>query len=92
MMKAQDEEGDQGFGDERTIMALTRKLGLDADKLKELTVTNKDKYMKDMTDDRNEGAANGINGTPGFIIGKSLIAGADSVDKFKAIIDAELKK
>lgn len=92
MMAAQDEEGDQGFGDERTIMALTRKLGLDADKLKELTVTNKDKYMKDITDDRNEGAANGVSGTPGFIIGKSLIAGADSVDKFKALIDAELKK
>ena len=92
MYKAQDEEGDQGFGDERSITALNRKLGFDADKLSALVVQNKEKYTKEMTDDRNEGAAMGVNGTPGFIIGKTLIAGAESLDKFKTLIDAELKK
>jgi protein-disulfide isomerase len=35
MFKAQDDEGDQGFGDEASILALTKKIGgIDANKVK----------------------------------------------------------
>lgn len=91
MFKAQDEEHG-GFGNEATILDLIRTIpGLDADKLKSLVETNQPKYLAIIEADRAEGASFGINGTPGFITGKTLIPGAESPETFKAAIDAQLK-
>lgn len=92
MFKAQDEEGDQGFGDEDSILKLIKTIsGLDANKLKALVAQNKDTYTKLIQNDMQEASSFGIQGTPAFIIGKQLIAGADKVETFKAAIDAQLK-
>lgn len=91
MFKAQDDEGDQGFGDEASIIALIRKIpGLDADALKAKVVQNRDAYLKLIEDDRSEGAAFGVSGTPGFITGTKFIGGADQPATFKAAIEEQL--
>ena len=92
MYKAQDAEGDQGFGDEDSIVKLIGTVpGLDAAKLKALVAKNKTTYDQEAQDDRAEGGKFGIQGTPGFIVGKQLIAGALPLDNFKTTIDGELK-
>ena len=91
MYEAQDDESDQGFGDEASIVKLTKKIpGVDADALKANVAENKDAYLKLIEEDRKEGASFGIQGTPGFITGKTLIPGADKPEAFKAAIDAQL--
>ncbi|MBI4080011.1 thioredoxin domain-containing protein, partial [Candidatus Kaiserbacteria bacterium] len=90
MFVAQDEENG-GFGDETSILALTRKIsGLDADALKAKVADNRDAYLAFIEEDRAEGAKFGIQGTPGVITGKTLIPGADELSTFKAAIDAQL--
>lgn len=92
MFEAQDDEGDQGFGDEVSIVKLIEKIkGMDVNKLKALITQKNDEYMALISADRDEGASLGINGTPAFIIGKTLISGADQLSTFTALIDAELK-
>ncbi len=92
MFAAQDDEGDQGFGDEASIIALSKKIsGIDAAKLKALVASKKDAYTKFIQDDLTEGSGFGISGTPGFITGKTLIAGADDISAFTKAIDAQLK-
>lgn len=91
MYKAQDDEGDQGFGDEASIIALTNKIsGLDAAKIKADVAANKAEYQAKIDADRQEGAGFGVQGTPGFIIGKTLIPGAAEYAQFKQLIDAQL--
>ncbi len=93
MFKAQDEEGDKGFGNEDSILKLTATIsGIDAARVKAQVAAKKDAYTQSMNDDRQEGASFGVQGTPGFIIGKQLIAGAQPLASFTAAIDAELKK
>jgi protein-disulfide isomerase len=49
--------------------------------------------FKDKVDaDAKEGAAVGATGTPTFFINGTRLVGAQPVDKFKALIDDELKK
>ena len=91
MFKAQDDEGDQGFGDGASIIVLTRKIpGIDADQVKAHVMAKKDTYAKMIEEDRNEAAKFGINGTPGFITGKVLISGAEQLSVFKQAIDQQL--
>jgi|SRR3989344_2208838 len=91
MYEAQDDEGDQGFGDEASILALIKKIpGMDAAKLKALVATNKDKYLAVIAADQQEGASFGINGTPGFITGTKAIDGAQPPAVFKAALDEQL--
>lgn len=89
MYKAQDEEHG-GFGNESSILALSRQLGFDAEKLKNDVTQNAQAYMDKMNADREEGAKFGISGTPGFIIGKTLIPGAVGIEEFKKAIDPQL--
>ncbi len=92
MFKAQDEEGDQGFGDAASIDALIKKLpGFDLAKIKALVSKNKAQYDADAAADQQEGAKFGIQGTPGFIIGKQSIDGAVPLAQFKQAIDSQLK-
>lgn len=91
MYKAQDEEHG-GFGDEESILALTRGIsGIDADTLKADVAKNRAKYQSLIDADKAEGTALGISGTPGFITGTTLIPGAVEFGQFKTVIDAQLK-
>lgn len=91
MYKAQDAEGDQGFGKASTIDALIKKIpGLDDAKIKADIAANKAKYDAEMQADTQEAQGFGIQGTPGFIIGTKSIDGAQPLENFKAAIDSQL--
>jgi len=93
MFKAQDDEGDQGFGDAATIDALIKSSfpQMDAAKVKAQVAAKKADYDKAIADDRSQGSAQGVNGTPGFVIGTTLISGADAYSSFTAAIDPLVK-
>lgn len=90
MFKAQDEENG-GFGNEATILKLVRTIpALDADRLKTQVAEKREEYLALIDADKAEGIKFGIQGTPGFITGKTLIPGAEKLETFKAAIDAQL--
>jgi protein-disulfide isomerase len=60
-------------------------------KVENLVATKGDEYQKAMDADKAEGASMGIQGTPGTVIGKTLIPGAYPYDTFKNAIEAVLK-
>lgn len=91
-----DNQGTENTGwatDAKILSITTGVLGAtDAQKAMQLAVKNADTYQKEMDADKAEGGAMGINGTPGTIIGKQLISGAQPYAAFKQAIDAALKK
>ncbi len=90
MFEAQDEEHG-GFGDEASILELIRGIsGLDANRLKKQVADKRDEYLALIEKDQQEGASFGIQGTPGFITGTTLIPGAEDLSTFKTVIDAQL--
>lgn len=93
MYEAQDEEGDQGFGDAASIDALIKKQfsKMDGAAIQADVAKNKSAYDAAIQADQAEGQKFGINGTPGFITGKVHIDGAQSFAAFQAAIDAQLK-
>ncbi len=92
MFKAQDDEGDQGFGDEASIIILTKGIaGIDVNKVKSDVTANTVEYQKEIDADREEGTSFGITGTPGFITGKTFIPGAAPIASFIAAIDPQIK-
>lgn len=92
VMDAQDEENG-GFGDLASVKALAATLpGIDANRVEKLMNDNKDAYQAAIDADRAEGQTFGITGTPGAIIGTTVIAGAQPYSKVKSLIDAELQK
>lgn len=91
MMTAQDEEHG-GFGDLASITELTRGIdGIDTDRVLRVMDEKKAQFEAAILADREEGAALGINGTPGTIIGTNLLPGARPYAEVAALIDAELK-
>ena len=92
MFKAQDAEGDQGFGNEASILKLIGTIpGMDANKLKAQVAQKKKEYDAIATAGQQEGVKFGVEGTPGFVTGKTSIAGAQPTNVFTAAIDAQLK-
>lgn len=92
MYKAQDAEGDTGFGNATTIDALIKTIsGLDDAKIKADVAANTAAYQAQIDADRAEGTSFGISGTPGFITGTTLIPGAVDLSTFTAAIDAQLR-
>jgi protein-disulfide isomerase len=51
---------------------------------------NERRYSAKATADTGEGQGNGVTGTPGFLVGSRLIAGAQPFASFQTAIDAEL--
>jgi protein-disulfide isomerase len=94
MFNAQDEEGDKGFGNSDTIVALIKAQfpKMDSAKLVALIAANKTQYDAAIDADRAEGASFGIQGTPSVIIGTTLLQGAQTYQAVSALIDAQLKK
>ena len=91
LMAAQDEEN-AGFGDESSILELTNGIaGMDGAQLKTLVAQKTEAYTKNIEADREEGTSFGIRGTPGFILGTKLIAGAVGPEAFKSAIEEQLK-
>lgn len=92
MYKAQDEEGDQGFGDAASIDKLNKTIpGVDAAKVKALVAQKKAQYDAEIQAETAEGQSFGIQGTPGFIVGTKAIDGAQPLSAFTAAIDSQLK-
>jgi protein-disulfide isomerase len=90
---AQDEEGDQGFGDLESIKAVTAKIdGVDVNKVVALMNQKKAQYDAAIAADRAEGQKFGISGTPAYIIGTTALSGVHPYAEITALIDAELAK
>lgn len=94
MFSAQDQEGDKGFGNQATIVAMvkTQFPTMDTTKLVNLITTNKAKYDAAIDADRAEGASYGIQGTPSVIVGTTLLQGAQTYQAVASLLDAQLKK
>ncbi len=93
MFVAQDQEGDQGFGNLASVQALTAKIpGVDVAKVTALMTKNKAQYDAAIGADRDEAQKFGINGTPSLIVGTSMLSGAQPVASVEALIDSQLKK
>ena len=90
-----DNQGTENTGwatDAKILSITTSVLGAsDAQKAMQLAVKNADVYQKEMDADKAEGGAMGIRGTPGTIIGKQLISGAQPYSVFKQVIDLALQ-
>lgn len=93
MYKAQDAEGDQGFGDAPSIDKLNATVqGLNATKIKADVKANTSTYRAEMEADKTYASKIGISATPSFVIGTKLIVGAYPYPAFKSAIDAVLAK
>ncbi|MFA6414876.1 MAG: thioredoxin domain-containing protein [Candidatus Paceibacterota bacterium] len=92
MYTAQDEEGDQGFGDAASIDKLSATIaGLDAAKIAADVKANTATYQAEVDADRAEAQKMGVNATPSFIIGTQLIPGAVGYAALQSVIDPLLK-
>jgi protein-disulfide isomerase len=93
MFAAQDAEGDQGFGDQASIVAMTKTQvpQIDTAKVVSYVNANKAKLDAELQADKNEGIAFGIQGTPSVIVGTQLLAGAQPYTTVSAALDAALK-
>jgi len=81
-----------GWGSEANVKALTGTIaGIDAEKVASAVTANKEKYQKMIDDDKAEADKFGISGTPGFIVGKELIYGAQPLEAFTKVIDPLVK-
>ena len=86
----QDDEN-AGWGKKEDILALTKTIdGIDVAKVEQLMKERAADYQKAIDADGAEANAMGVNGTPGAIIGKQLLVGAQPVAPFKSAIDAAL--
>ena len=92
MYTAQDQEGDQGFGNAASIDKLDAAiLGIDAAKVTADVKANMSTYQAATDADKAEASKVGINATPSFVIGTQAIAGAYPYENFQKAIDALLK-
>lgn len=90
--EAQDEEGDQGFGDSKSIDKLNATIaGIDAAKVAADVKANRSAYEAQMNSDKAEAQKAGVNATPSFVVGSQVIQGAYPYPTFQAAIDASLK-
>ncbi|MDO8526351.1 MAG: thioredoxin domain-containing protein [Deltaproteobacteria bacterium] len=72
------------------LKAYAKGLGLDTKQFDECLDSNK--YASEVQKDMDDAAKVGVTGTPSFFINGIMISGAQPFEKFKEIIDAELKK
>jgi protein-disulfide isomerase len=88
----QDAEGDVGFGNEATVIAYTRTVaGIDADKVEALATQKANDYQALINADGSQASTNGIQGTPGVMVGKQVSSNPLNYASLKAMVDAQLK-
>ncbi len=80
----------QGSGEEHLVSVTSSVSGIDVARVQELVAQKGDEYQARVDADKAEGTAFGIQGTPGFITGKTLIPGALPLSDFNAAIDEQL--
>ena len=82
-----------GWATQAKILSITTSVlgASDTAKVAALVKASGALYQKEMDADKAEGTAVGISGTPGAIIGKQLVSGAQPYAAFQAAIDAALK-
>jgi protein-disulfide isomerase len=78
----------QELGDENYLKYATE-LKLDVDKFKKCN--EEQRFEASIKKDLEEGQKLGVTGTPGFFINGVFISGAQPYEKFKSVIDEELK-
>lgn len=89
---AQDQGGDQGFGDAASIDALNATIpGIDAARVKADVAANASAYDTAIAAERDEGQKFGINATPSSIVGTELVQGALPFADFKQVIDSQVR-
>lgn len=90
-----DNQGTENTGwatQDKILSITTSVLGAnDTNKVAAFVKSNGTEYQKEMDADKAEGTAMGINGTPGTIIGKQFISGAQPYTAFQVAIDTALK-
>ncbi|MES2668244.1 MAG: thioredoxin domain-containing protein [Patescibacteria group bacterium] len=86
------EGGEESTLNLASMDALSARLGLDVARITALRTDKAAEYQEAVDADRQEGVSFGINGTPGTIIGTTLVSGAQPFDAVKTLIDAELAK
>jgi protein-disulfide isomerase len=93
MFNAQDAEGDQGFGDQASIVTMTKVQvpQIDTAKVLAYIAANKATIDAQLQADKDEGISFGVQGTPSMIIGSKLLAGAQTYETVAKALDAELK-
>lgn len=92
MFDHQDDEN-SGWGTKDDILALTKTIpGIDVAKVEQLMVDHATQYEQAIRSDGMEGNDQGVNGTPGVVIGQTLVMGAQPYQRFQALIDAALSK
>lgn len=94
MFNAQDAEGDQGFGNQATIVAMTKVQvpQIDTSKVVAYITANQSTIDAELTADRTEGTSFGIQGTPSMIVGTTLLQGAQDYPTVQKLLDAQLAK
>lgn len=70
--------------------AISISLGLDTARIASLIAENKAEYESALASDKAEGQSFGITGTPGSIIGTSVVGGAQPFSAVQPLIEAEL--
>ena len=80
---------DQGKLDPDALKATAVSLGLDATRFGECLDSGKMKKAVD--EDIEAGKKVGVNGTPAFFVNGTMLSGAQPLEAFKEVIDAELK-
>jgi predicted DsbA family dithiol-disulfide isomerase len=83
-------EGRMGDIGEATMTKFAQDLGLNMDKFKSDLASEGCK--QDIANDQKVLSQVGVRGTPAFFINGRFISGAVPIERFKAIIDEELKK
>ncbi|MFP4567682.1 MAG: DsbA family protein [Candidatus Woesearchaeota archaeon] len=78
----------QSLGQEAVYSSWAEDLGLDVAEFDDCFSSRR--YSQLASENTQEGQLNGVTGTPGFLVGSRLIAGAQPFANFKSAIDAEL--
>ncbi|OGM25633.1 hypothetical protein A3D00_02705 [Candidatus Woesebacteria bacterium RIFCSPHIGHO2_02_FULL_38_9] len=83
-----------GWGTKDKLMVMTKAVlgSSQANKVSSLADQKKAEYQKAIDDDKTEGGKFGVTGTPGFVLGNQVIAGAVPTSNFETAIDALLTK
>lgn len=102
-LEARAQKGEKGFWDaydllwknqqklaDEDLLGYAKELGLDVDKVKDAIVNKK--YNAQITADQDLADDLQASGTPHFFINGRRLVGAQPIEKFKAVIDEEMKK
>lgn len=81
-------ENPQGYNTPEDYSTLAGELGLDAEVFS--TCMESEEVREEIIADYNDGRSYGVSGTPTFFINGVRVVGAQPIDAFRSIIDAEL--